>query len=76
MSNGFWLVPRALLLIFSQFVSGKVEMQDTHIKNQSVRAFELEEEHRVSHGVFSRSREPVNVRMREPRFLAYFFGCD
>ncbi len=27
-------------------------MQDTHIKNQSVRAFELEEEHRVSRGLF------------------------
>lgn len=31
-----------------QFVSGKVEMQDTHIKHQSVRAYELEQEHKVS----------------------------
>ena len=57
MSNGFGLVPRALLLLFSQFVSGKVEMQDSHIKNQSVRAFELEEEHRVSRGLLSRTCE-------------------
>ena len=30
-----------------QFVGGKVEMQDKHIKNQSMRSFELQEEHKV-----------------------------
>lgn len=62
-TDRLWFVNVMLLvalLMLSQFVSGKVEMQDTHVKNQSVRAFELEEEHRVSCG-FRRMIVAVNL---------------